>query len=146
MYKFSAELSRLRISWFCSPGCPLKLNLALLHPALQRVLISGVADWANLLASWEPHSCFLTGLCLQVVTSPLLLRCTLTWLPLLRSGGSSVLHCVCFGALPPQRTSESWSWSQYEKGLIFIVQGLLPLPAPEWWPCLVWRGKWSPCV
>lgn len=106
----------------------------------------GLLTEQNLLASWEPHNCFLTRLCLQVVTSPLLLRYSLTWHPLLHSWGSSVLHCVCFGALPPHWTSESWSWPQYEKGLIFIVQGLLPLPAPEWWPCLVWRGKWSPCV
>lgn len=47
MYKFSAELSLLRISCFYSSGCPLALNLALLHPALQRVLVSRVAGRAE---------------------------------------------------------------------------------------------------
>ena len=100
MYKFSSELSLLRISWFYSSGCPLALNLALLHPALQRVWFLGLLAEQNLLASWEPHSCFLTRLCLQVVTSPLLLRYILTWHPLLTVFlPAGVAHCCTASVL-----------------------------------------------
>lgn len=78
----------------------------------------GLLTEQNLFASWEPHSCFLTRLCLQVVvTSPLLLRYTLTWHPLLTvfyaAGGSSLLHLSVSGlSLHRGRRSSSFTCSR----------------------------------